>query len=328
MLSAATNKQAIRVGVIQAMPFSGQMANGWQTQFYNAGSDIDVAMPKVKSGKYQVLIGPIEASQKHYAMSSFSRPVYISYVVLLSNRTQETFLTIFQDFLGVIFNKLFLIVLLVLIVLSLTTYLVQKRSKNNVKEEGSLLFQIWHIIVAFLTLNHFPQFRHFSSRIIYIMIIILSIATLTSFTATLTSALTHSYNHHLMELKVKQNLHHETVALVQGQLDTHYISQAGGKVVITQTMDEALKLLAEKKVTAIASYYPLIQYAINNPLYRGKFHVLPYSIGLKEIIIAFPKNSSLQSPTNVAIMKLRESLALYEKCLLHLPKSDAQSCAL
>jgi ABC-type amino acid transport substrate-binding protein len=342
----AAPAKTVRVGVIDSMPFSGKLTNGkfdgfvvdfwkeialennWKTQFVDAGTDITAAMKKFKTGQYQVLLGPIEANHKNHKLSSFSRPLYISYIVLLSSHSQDRFFKILHDLLSIFFNKVFIIVFLTLAILSLFGYLLQKKLTHSIKEEKSFLFQIWHILVIFLTMHQYAKFRHFSSRIMYTIIIVLSIATLTSFTATVTSALTHSYKHNILELKTKQNLNNQIIAIVKGQFDPNYITQAGGKVFITKSLTQALTLLKEKKVDAIASYYPLIQYAIDTPTYRNKFHILPYGIGLKEIVMAFPKKSPLLDATDVSIIKLRDSLKLYEKCIMHLPKSDSQSCAL
>jgi len=341
--SASTAKPAstvVRVGYIQHSPFvvkQGSSIDGmtvdiwelianklnWKYQYELSARTLVSGFQALKDKKIDVLIGAVSVDSRGLEKISFSRPYFINRIGVIGRNENVTFWDYLSAFAKKVLNINLVIALLIFLLFCHILWLFERRHsmpESYLKGIGSALWLGFKSFVA----NESNGTKRLAARLVLSVWLLLSVTTLATFTASITSALTMSLLSHSKAFSIGR-IRGKHVAVIKSTIDTTLIDRLYVIPVYVPNLAKAVELLEAKKVFAVIDDLPSIRYYLHqHPSDRiGIAHEV---LGYDEYAFAFRKNSPLLKPFDLMLDHVKTTFELKYICTRYVGPEGALLC--
>lgn len=328
MLSVAANQpdtSRLKVGVAGSPPFvmpgegthSGIAYEIWDaiadaenwhysSQKFTTVSD---ALAALKEGKIDLVVGPVSITSERVEMMDFSQPYYYSGLSIMSRKDAPTIIDRIRPLFSM---KLLVAVIIFLSILGIVGTLIWLAEREKSPEQfppdmpHGIANGMWLAIVTMSTTGYGDRAPiTFWGRIIAGSWMVISIIFATTMVAGIASTLTLTGMGSNTITEAGQ-LSGKTVATPSFQVAGPFLDEFHAKAVRVNSLEEAYRLLQEKKVSAIVFDRPQLLYFQkehpddNITVSRADYDPLGYGF-------AFPLKSPLIKTVNIRMLSLNES---------------------
>lgn len=266
------------------------------------------ALSALKEGKLDLVVGPISITSGRIKEMDFSQPYYYSGLSIMSRKDEPSII----DRISPLFSKKLLAAVLVfLFILSIvgTLFWLAEREKSP-KEfphdfPHGIANGMWLAIVTMTTVGYGDRAPvTFWGRVIAGSWMVISIIFATSMVAGIASTLTLT-GMGTNTITEANQLDGKLVATPSFPAAGTFLDDTHAKIIRTNSLDEAYKLLKKKKVAAIVFDRPQLLYYQNmhpdNEIIVSRSQYDPTGYGF-----AFPMKSSLKKKVNFQMLNLNE----------------------
>lgn len=339
-LLAIPQEKKLKVGIIHTPPFvivtknsySGiapliwekiAEQNNWNYEYVVLGPNINDDLKKVRDGTIDVLADPVSVTHARLKKNEFTRPFVIQTFATVT-REIPVYKNIFHDFLR---GALTIIGCTALFCFLLYIHLIWFFERGNMTTmPQSYVKAIPYLIWLHLLKRAIGMPQTLYGRIILFLWIILTGLFFTSYNASLTSSLTTALNTH--KALTYNDLRGLSIVCIAGQATVGFAQESGLIVQLTNSMENALTLLREKKADVILTYYIAAKHYISMHPEKQRYTVDPLENENFEAAFALAINSPLRRPIDLALTELQDTDVTTDICKKYLSQKDAQLCSL
>ena len=311
---------SLRVGVAGSAPFvissknelSGISVELWQSVASQAGwtynfqnfKSVETALADLKSGKIDVLIGPISITSERTKTVRFAQPYYQSSLSILSVSKAPSIWDRISPFFSM--NLLIAIGIFIFILAIVGSLFWLAERKENPEQFPpdyirGIANGMWCAIVTMSTVGYGDIApKTLRGRIVAGGWIVISIIFATSMVAGIASTLTLSSINHTVITKA-EDLNRKNVAVPAGSPAASFIKEYGGKEVPLDNIAQGIQLLKDKKADAMVFDRPQLLYYLKK--YPEKHLTISHPEYEKQGYgFVFPLHSPLVHPTNIYLL--------------------------
>ncbi|MCB1177550.1 MAG: transporter substrate-binding domain-containing protein [Leptospiraceae bacterium] len=272
--------QTYKVGISGSSPFNmnselgieGVSVDVWKTLASRANikyklidyDHINDLIDAVNRKEVDFGIGSISITSARIEKVAFTHPYYTSIKAILVRKDDFSLWKFVSPFL----NKAFFygIFGLIFVLFLVGNFILLTEKKVNPLLQGPYLKSIgnamWLSIVTFTTVGYgdlTPKTK--MGRIVIAIWMVISMITASSLTAGIATSFTLSSLAH-SSINSYDSLKGRRVTAIKGSTGAEIIKSYGGKFIPAEDIEEALKIISEKKADALVSDYPILQYNI------------------------------------------------------------------
>lgn len=295
----------------------------WNYIYEKSPFTLKTGFEALNENKIDVLIGAIPVDKQGLNKVTFSRPYFINRIGLLSLYQTRTFWDYFHTITHNLINAKLFLILVIFIGFCHLLWLSERGVSLPKKYFKGIGHATWLGFTTFV-INDAGSPKKMRTRVILSLWFLLSVTTLATFTASITSALTMSL---FSETKVlnMETVFDKPVAVIDGVIDKNQIKTLSIKPVYTETLTSAIQLLNEKKVVAIIDDVPNLKYYLSlHP--SKKLQISSEMLGYEEYSFAFQKNSHLVEPFDFALDDSKSGTEIKELCEAYVSEEGAPLC--
>ncbi len=323
-LAALTGRMLV-VGTKEAAPFSikredgswtgiahelwKQIADSLKLSYEIREMPLDMLLDSVSAGSLDAVVGAVTITPEREARLDFSHPFQVTgLAIAVSSERANGWIAVLRRFLSRQFLFLVLGMLVVLLMVGTLVWLFERH--RNPEQFGGTLAQglgssMWWSMVTMTTVGYGDLApRTAGGRIIGIMWMFAALILVSSFTASITSALT------LGELqspvKGPNDLSSVRVATVEGSTSADYLAGRDISFASYEDAEQALQSLQNGRSEAVVYDEPIMRYMIGEHA-DWRIRVLPESFERQYYGIAMPTYSPLREPVNRLLLQIIES---------------------
>lgn len=334
----AATSRALRVGVKITPPFVILQEDGtlggitiglWRgiaerlgVRFEFARMALPELLEAVEQGQVDVAAAALTVTAEREARMDFSHPFFhTGFGIAVPRRAEESILS---SVLASIFSWAFLKALatlaLVLLGAGLLVWFFERR-RNPAQFGGRALKGIgsgfWWSAVTMTTVGYGDKAPvTLGGRLVAIVWMFTGIITISTFTATITSALTVSTFQDAL-VRGPTDLPRARVGSVRGATSEAFLKQRGIRVRAFEAPSEALLALSDGHLDAVVHDAPMLRQLIRDQL-SDTVEILPGRFERQEYALAFPSGSALREPVNRALLEMGSGAEWREILLNHL----------
>lgn len=322
---SSTTSKPLKVGIVGSAPFIVDEANStsgisyeiWESLANKEGwlfttqkfSDVDTALQAVKNKQLDILIGPISITSERLEYVDFSQPYYYAGQSIMSRIDAPSLWDRIEPFFSKKLLDAILVFLAILALVGALFWLAERKSSPQQfshKPLRGIGSGMWLAVVTMSTVGYGDKAPvTFWGRLIAGCWIIISIIFATSLVGGIASTLTLTGMGSNTITEVQQ-LNGKVVASPSLLVVKDFLYKAHAQSIDTETLDDACKLLREKKVDAIVfDRAQLLYYQSQHPtdnfiVGRSQYDPLGYGF-------AFPMHSPLKKVINIQLLHLAET---------------------
>ncbi len=340
---AKNSVRVVRVGVVNARaPFAAPTNNSyngivvdiWKTladnekityKYIPLGHNTDAALNELVKGNVDVVIGPISVTYQRYKLIDFSHPYFLNETGLIIHKLPTNIGHITSAFFAIITSPFIILFLLFFLIYIHVYWFSEKADGGEVPEKYSkgISYVIWtHLLKKYHL--HLPH--TFTGRLASLIWILAVAALLTSILATVTSEMTSAVTSSHQQFNQLADLQNESVAVIKGTRTASEIEKAGAKIIEADSLDQAVELLNEGKVAAVADDYIIAKTYLNTHDYP-ELQMSSLRIASSVYAIAVKKNEPLLQKINRQILFLQDNGYTQYICEKYI-NADADLCAI
>lgn len=240
----------------------------------------------------------------------------------------------FSPFLGHFFKRVFSLPLIILfLIVLLCSFLIWYYERKHFPDSfpqsiyRGIPYSIWYGLHSVFSADIFFEIKHTYSRILTIIMLICGVSLVTIGVASLTSALTLSHMGFSSKIGDMGVLRNQPVAIISGTDTKRYVYNLDFKVVLKDSLPEAIQSLNNDEVAAVVADKLLVSTYLKENNIRD-INITHMIVRSNIVSFAFQKESELRGSVNDSIVHLQNSLWIYKMCLKYLSRSDAAFCTL
>lgn len=323
-LSFAIHAQDLRVGNIHFPPFGMEDNTGICPEIWHAiaaQADLDYTyqparnvaqtLHAVSNGELDVAIGPISITATRLQTVAFTLPYYKSEIGLLIPNEPDSFWTQIKPFLSTaVFTSVGALLLVLFIVGNLMWFVERKENGSQFPPDylSGIGNGMWFSLVTLTTVGYGDRAPVTTpGRIIAGAWMVISMVIVSSLIAGLASAFTISLSGQNSEKFTSlEDLANRRIAVVTGTTSAQHAANYQARLTQTTSLTEAVALLQNRKVEAVAFGKSLLQYHLKqNPALP--FEISDLTLAAEDYGIAVPITSPHLHKINLALKNLEES---------------------
>lgn len=344
-LAESLTDRTLRVGIVDPIgpftvsntkAFSGISVDLWKMIANNenlrykyvlvTNDNIDGAIQKLVRGDLDVLLGPISITADRNKLINFSYPYFLNEVGLIEPKSSTNVGRFGAILLGILKSPLFIFWLFLFIVHIHVYWLTEKKHIPDCPNR--YIHGISYILWSHLLQKSSRELPHTSwGKWISLIWVAGTGILVTSILATITSKVTVALVTSPAHFKKASDLQNQLVAVVQGTNSVEEAEKYGARVVQTKDLDQAVELLAEKKVAAVVEDYILARNFLAVHSYP-QLQVGSFILSNDQFSIALRKNTILLDKINNQILALEDNDLLFSVCSRYVGPEDARFCKL
>lgn len=270
---------------------------------------IPEAIKALDQGKIDLVVGPVSITSDRAALMDFSQPYYYTGLSIMSRTDPPTL----WDRIAPLFSmQLFIAVLIFLFILGIVGTLIwlveRERSPEQFPPDAphGIANGMWLAIVTMSTTGYGDRAPiTFWGRVICGAWMVISIIFATTMVAGIASTLTLT-GMNTSAITEASQLKGKKVACVTEQTALDFLHEYRAKAIHTNTIEEAYRLLADKKVDAIVFDRPQLLY-FKQIHQKDDIQVSHAVYDPNGYGFAFPSGSPLVKPVNIKMLHLDEN---------------------
>lgn len=318
--------KVVRVGAVGSPPFviQGTKLTGIASDIWHeiarmqglkfemtTSNNVPETIDAVAQNRLDIAIGPLSITSERLHKVTFTQPFFQADIGLMLPLEKPSLWQRFRPFFEIAFLGSFGGVLILLFLVGNLLWLAE-RHKNSAHFPPAYLPGVgngmWFALVTLTTVGYgdcIPVTP--MGRLITGIWMILTMITISSITAGMTTALTLSFSNVKTERFTQPtDLKDTRVAVKAGSSSAHWAAIYQARLIRTQTLAEAIRLLENSQVDSVVFDRPLLQYYLRqHPTLSMR--VTNFSLARENYGFALPLNSPLLLKVNVALLQLQES---------------------
>lgn len=264
--------------------------------------DLQGLLEAVRTGQVAAGVAAVTATQEREEEMDFTHPIYSTgFGIALAPLHQPGWRDVMTRFLSLRFLGALGVLVLALVAAGSLIWAVEHRANPEHFGGRSGLFSgFWWAAVTMSTVGYGDKVpKTVVGKLIGIVWIFVTVATLGTMIASLSSAITVSQLQ--SPILGPEDLHKASVATIAGSTSEQYLRQNRIRFRYADNLDEALRSVAERKVDAVVYDAPLLRYLVTRD-YRDELDALPRTFGRQDYCIALPTGSLLREPINRVLL--------------------------
>lgn len=279
----------------------------WKFNYQPYGT-VNLALEALKKGEVDMVVGPVTINSQRLQNFKFSQPFYQSSLAIAYKKGEFSFWNVIK----LLFSfKLLIAIGIFLIILTIVGTLLwlaeRKESPDQFPAQPAkgIGTGMWLAIVTMSTTGYGDKAPiTLAGRIIAGTWMIVSIISATSMVAGIASVLTFS-NFQSLDIKNIEQLDGKKVATISGSPSVDFLKEYNVNIKAVANLDEAVKMLNDKKVDAIVYDRPQLLYYSQNhedddlQIAKAEYYKQGYGF-------VFPKESPLTYDINRTLLELAE----------------------
>jgi len=329
--SDADGNQPLIVGVRVAPPFvinvesgangsgstsqalSGLSIQAWEGAALGLGrefryvlADLDEVLAGVESGRFDVGLGAYTVTAEREQTLDFSHPFHTSGLGLaVRTEASNGWLAVAGRFVSFDFLKVALSLSTLLLVFGALAWLFERRANPeefNARVGPGLGDGFWWAAVTMTTVGYGDKSpRSFGGRMVALVWMFVAIIVISSFTAAIASSLTVSQLS--SEISGIEDVNDRAVGTLADSASAEWLASNGYRGVPFESLDEALRAVADDRVVAALYDAPLIAHALKD-LESDDVKLLPQRIERLDYALALAESSELREPINRRLLEV------------------------
>ncbi len=264
------------------------------------------ALDMVRRGEADIAVGPISMTAERREKLSFTVPYFRSRMGILAHEDSSVLWGRIKPFLTTAFFLGVTFLLSVLLVVGTLVWVAERRQNADQFPASALAgitSGVWLALVTMTTVGYGDKAPvTVVGRIIVGLWMVLSMLTASSLTASIATALTLAQISP-GEIRDFAALRRRRTAVVQGTTSRDLAESYGARLLETQTVEEALKLVEEKKAAAMVFDLPVLQHHLHeNPSWP--FALVESNVQAQNYGFALKTNHPLLTDIDVALLEM------------------------
>jgi polar amino acid transport system substrate-binding protein len=319
--AVAPEKKTLVVGTKHVPPFAVKKPDGtwagisielWRE--IAAALDLDYQLREMtleemledlRSASIDAAVAALTVTAEREQTMDFTHPFHTSGLgIAVSGKNKAGWLAVIEGFLSLTFLKVVLVLAAVLFVAGLLVWVFERR--RNPEQFGGdvpkgLGAAFWWSAVTMTTVGYGDKApQTFGGRMVALVWMFTSVIIISSFTASITSALTVKK----LELSVQgpEDLPKVRVVTVRGSTSETYLRNQRITARLCENPLEGLRSVAAGEADAMVYDAPVLRYLITNE-FRGTLEVLPQKFERQYYAIGLPEGSGLREPINRVLVE-------------------------
>jgi polar amino acid transport system substrate-binding protein len=275
-------------------------------------TDLKGIFADLVGGKADVAFSCITVTNEREKIVDFSHHYFDSGLrILVSSKTTHGTFRPFKSLLSpFVLTALIYLVLFIFIAGNILWFVERGHFHVSQKYFPGIFDAIWFVVVTMATVGYGDVVpRKWFGRLVSIFVMVLGIGFFGWVVAQLSSALTLQKLH--SDIEHPRDLRERVVATVEGTTSVPTLHKLGAIVKPTKTIEDAYRLLLEKKVEAVVFDSPAILYFERNDG-AGKVKAVGPLFDIQYYGFLFPQGSELRESVNRALLKLRKN-GIYDR---------------
>lgn len=298
--------------------------NHWTYRYVVMSDNYTANLRALNEGKIDVFIDPVSITNARLRVVDFTRPFFINSIGVIIPK-QAYFFGIAHVFLRRALISLGLIFLVsFLLYINLLWYFERGKISDLPHSYTEAMSKaIWlHLLRKGLSM---PTTNY--GRLTALIWLLLTGLVFTSYTASITSALTIALSSQ-KQITTVNELQNLSVASVANQNPALVAASEGISLQLTSDLEQAMKLLQERKVNAVLTDYISGKYYLKQQNLLAKYTITPVDLANDVSAFAVSFHSSLRYPLDLGITALQDSGEVQTICKRYLAKEDLSRCNL
>ena len=292
--------------------------NNWQYQFILVDGSVESLLNDLKNKKYDIVIGPISINFERMKIVDFSRPYYLSEEKLAIHRHTASPLKAVIDIIYSIPLGIFIYILVLLLVIAHIIWLSERHKNPEMPQKylPGIIFSTWFFIAHFFKGGLLYRPKTNTARAILLIWLILALSIFLIATSTYTAYITARLVDSKQSIEDVAELVGVKIAYVQGHSYASFPKEVGAIGVPVATVEEALKMIKDRKVFGAIGDQIILASALNKSPNKD---VVISTMRLRndEFAFAFPENSPYLRPVNLAIVEMQDNGDMHSICETH-----------
>lgn len=320
----AQEHDRLRVGVAGNEPFvshngdehSGLSVDVWEKMAVGSGISFDYvdfgsvgeALAKLGAGELDAVVGPVTITAERQQKFEFTQPYFSSSLGIVSRDEGRTLWGTVKPFFSKTFFVALTVFLIILAIVGFLVWVAERRSDDGPFSRGpvkGLGNGVWLALVTMTTVGYGDLSpRTVLGRIVLGGWMVVALVSATSFLAGLAGTIALSGKGEAV-IETAADLAGEKVAVVRGGSAEDFVRRHEGAVVYTKSLEESMKRLQRKEVSAVVFDRPQLRHFLR----RGveDVRLSPRKYRPQGYGFAFAKGYARSDAMNVELLRLQES---------------------
>lgn len=229
------------------------------------GDSVDVALQKLENGEADLIVGPISITAKRNSRVTFTQPYFHAGLAILAPEETSSLTSMVKPFITKAFLSGAIILASILLVIGFLVWLAEhkKNDEHFPKDPVQGISEgLWFALVTMTTVGYGDKTpKSFVGKFISGIWMLASIVTVSSLTAFIASSMAVAQ---VMTTSIDgiDQLRGKRVAVIEGTTSQEFVKRNGCRLVRVDSLNEAVRLMKEKKVSAIVHDRPVLSYML------------------------------------------------------------------
>ncbi|MDJ0555397.1 MAG: transporter substrate-binding domain-containing protein [Microcoleaceae cyanobacterium MO_207.B10] len=302
----SNNSEGISIEIWEELAASEKLEYELITKYSTAE-----AINEVIRGELDVVIGPISITSGRLQKVTFTQPFFLANIGLLVAGERPTLWSRFQPFFGLAFiSSVGLLIILIFLVANLLWLAERRRNTEQFPKDyfHGVANGMWFALVTLTTVGYGDRAPITKTgRIIAGVWMIVTMVTISSLTAGITTTLTLALsNQTVLEFQNPEDIKNARISVVAGTTGEKWAQHYEARIILSETLDEAIQNLKDDRVDGVVFDVPALQYYLRqNPTENLK--ISPVSFATEHYGFVLSQNTPFREKFNIKILEMQEN---------------------